>query len=88
MGRDDFHLGEVAGESVQVNRPAIIQGNAAAAVGIRAQDREADMEQCRLAACLDNFPNVVVALVIGIKALIGRMKLKPLTLGFFTSSSA
>lgn len=73
---DDFHFGEISRKRVEMNRPAVVEGDAAAAVGIRSQYGEADVEQCRFAARLDHFPNVVKALVVGIETLIGRMELE------------
>jgi hypothetical protein len=30
-----FHLGKIAGQSVEMDRPAVVEGDAAATVGIR-----------------------------------------------------
>src|SRR4030095_13575625 len=74
MRRDDFHAREIACQRIKVNRPAVIQGDAAAAVVIGPEHRKTDMKQERLGARLKNLPNGVKFSIARIKSLIGRMK--------------
>ena len=44
MRRDNLHFRKIAGEGVEIDRPAIIEGDAAAAVGIGAEHGEANVK--------------------------------------------
>ncbi|MNC89847.1 hypothetical protein D3C83_58490 [compost metagenome] len=57
-----------------MDRPAVVETDAAAAVGVGAKDREADMKHNGFAACLQDFPDLIELPVARIKSLVRRMK--------------
>src|SRR5258707_15809854 len=74
MRGDYLHARKVAGESIEMNRPAVIEGDAAAAVGVGAEHGKADVKHHRFAGCLKRFPNRVELSIVRIKTLVGRME--------------
>src|SRR6266576_4303482 len=81
MRGDDLQTREVAGEGIEVNWPAVVEGDAAAAVGVRAEHGKADVKHHRFAAGLKRFPNRVELSIVGVKTLIGRMEFEAEDLG-------
>ncbi len=66
-----------------MNRPAVVETDAAATVGVGAEDRETDMKHGRFAGGLQDFPDLIELPVARIKSLVRRMKFETNDLRIF-----
>ena len=76
VGGENLHAWKILRQGVEMNGPPVVETDAAAALGIRAEDGETDVEHDRLAARLQHFPDAVVFPVARIEALVRGMKLE------------
>ncbi len=83
MGGENFHARKILGQRIEMDRPAVVEADAAAAVGVGAKHGKADVEHRRFAARLQDLPDVIEPFVARIKPLVGRMKLETDNCGVF-----
>ena len=78
MCGDDSQSREITGQTIQMNRPAVIQADPLATVAVRAQNGESSVKHHGLFTRCQLLPQGIIFPVVGIETLIRGVKLEPL----------